>query len=127
MNDLPRSTVRELAIILVATFDLAIERGRRFAARIRPLVEPPEDLRITTHNGALYSGVLLLERGDVIAGLVIQTGQTTPSAPFAPPSVFSSPSRHTPTDALARRDEGRLPHWSEDRSLYDDGEPPWRR
>lgn len=127
MTDLPRSTIRELAIILVATFDLALERGRRIAARIRPLVEPPDDLRITTRNGALYSGVLLLERGEITAGFVIQTGQSTPSAPFSPPSAFISPTRHTPTDALARRDEGRLPHWAEDRSLYDDGEPPWRR
>ena len=128
--DVPRSTLRVLASLLVLAFDVARDRASVAVERIKPLVEPPEDLRVSSRLGTLYSGVVLLDKGEVIAGIVVATGQGVPipaglvtPAPRAvherPRSPFSGI-----TDDFARRD-GRLPGWADD--PRDEEDEPWRR
>ena len=128
--DLPRSTLRVLASLLVLAFDVARDRAAVVVERIKPLVEPPDDLRVTSRIGALYSGVVLLDRGEIIAGVIVQTGQGIPSpAAFVTPPPTRSPFSGI-TDRYAHsqpRDESRLPGWADDPRPDIDEDPPWRR
>ena len=125
--DVPKSTLRVLASLLVLVFDVARDRAASVVERIKPLVEPPADLRVSSRLGALYSGVLLLDRGEIIAGVIVQTGQGIPQ-PSAlitpPPSPTRSPFAGI-TDRYSRT-EGRLPGWADDPRI-DEEDSPWRR
>ena len=122
--DVPQSTLRVLASLLVLAFDIAREKAADVIEKVIPLVEPPRDLQVSSRLGTLYSGVIVLDRGDVIAGIVVATGQTMPSVSSAVASAMHRPPLVTPP---AR--ETHLPSWADDpRELYDDREPPpWRR
>lgn len=126
--DIPRSTLRVLASLLVLAFEVARDHAATAVERIRPLVEPPDDLRVSSRIGAIYSGLVILDRGDIIAGIVVQTGQGIPqTAGLITPSPAPTP--RSPftgiTDRYASR-EGRLPGWAEDpRDSIED--EPWRR
>jgi hypothetical protein len=94
--DVPRSTLRVLASLLVLAFEVARDHAATAVERIRPLVEPPDDLRVSSRIGALYSGLVVLDRGDIIAGIVVQTGQGIPQ-----PAGLITPSPTPTTTALA--------------------------
>ena len=123
--DVPKSTLRVLASLLVLIFDIARNRAASAVERIKPLVEPPADLRVSSRLGALYSGVLLLDRGEIIAGVIVQTGQGIPQ----PSALVTPPPARSPfagiTDRYSRG-EGRLPGWADDPRI-DEEESPWRR
>ena len=129
--DVPRSTLRVLASLLVLVFDVARDRAATAVERIKPLVEPPADLRIVSRTGARYSGVVVLDRGDIIAGIVVQTGQglPDPAGLVTPPPrpVYERP--RSPFSGITEeyaRSEGRLPGWADDPRI-DDEDAPWRR
>lgn len=131
--NVPESTLRVLASLLVLLFDYAREHAATTVERLKPLVEPPDDLRVVSKVGALYSGMIVLDRGEVIAGVVVQTGQGIPSpaALVTPPPrapVYERP--RSPfsgiTDHFARSD-GRLPGWADDPRTDPEEDEPWRR
>lgn len=136
-DQLPRETLRALGAVLVVIFEIARDGARRAVTRMRPLVTPPEGLRISGSFGTLYTGIVVIERSVVIAGIVIEVGRegaTTPQAAaparpplITPPSRFEERSRFEEPSRLDR--SGRLPGWAEDsRDLYaDDEEELWRR
>ncbi|MBX3275281.1 MAG: hypothetical protein KF729_33755 [Sandaracinaceae bacterium] len=131
---LPLHTLRDLGLVLVFVADTALDGARRALRRLHPYVAPPPDLQIQSTTGALYTGVLLIDDNDVLAGLVMRVGYEPPP-PAAPhrlerPSTFgASPWRSS--SPLARRfddedeeDDSRLPSWADDpRSERE----PWRR
>ncbi len=123
----PQESVRALVELLVVVFETAWSTAREVVEQVRPLVEPPRGLRVTGTNGAQYSGLLVVDRGDVIGGVVVQTGHDAVAAAgeltrhrhAAPFDDHVMRNRHDPT---------RLPGWADDpRSLYDDDGAPWRR
>jgi hypothetical protein len=118
--------LRVLASFLVLAFDVARDKAADVVARIKPLVEPPDDLRVTSRLGAQYSGIIVLDRSEVIGGIVVQTGQALASPPLiTPPPSTTFGSR--PSYAEPRSSE-RLPSWAEDPRDNEDEEPPlWRR
>ncbi len=130
--DVPRSTLRVLASLLVLLFDFAREHASVAIERIKPLVEPPDDLRVASRSGALYSGLVVLDRGEIIAGVVVQTGQGIPSPSLVTPPPTRSPFEparspfHGITDRYAARD-GRLPGWADDPRPDTEEDEPWRR
>jgi hypothetical protein len=130
-NNIAPSTLRVLASLIVLALDVAREKAADIVERLRPLVEPPEDLRVHSIVGTLYSGIIIVERGDVVAGIVVMTGQRTgaPSLVTPPPRpAYDRP--RSPfsgiTDDYARRD-GRLPGWADDPRADHEEDEPWRR
>ncbi|MGE0790086.1 MAG: hypothetical protein AB7S26_30715 [Sandaracinaceae bacterium] len=131
-----RPAAVSLAALLVFAFEKAWHLSRRAARRIEPLVTPPPELRVTA-RGTLYSGVIILDRNEVIFGVVVATGYD-PSGGAAPP--FTSPSLSSTTSTALerlRREQaeannlfgdrrGRLPGWAETGD-DDDGGGTWRR
>ena len=132
---------RSAALSLVALFVLTAERAwgitRRAALRIKPLVTPPRGLRVDA-GGPLYSGVLVIDRNDVIFGVVVQTGydptSSGPAGSFgrpapAPPSPSTALDRlrqqHTEARELFGDRQGMLPSWAETGDDYGGG--PWGR
>ena len=131
---------RPAATSLVALLVLAAEKAwhitRRVAQRVEPLVTPPPELRVTA-RGTLYSGVVVIDRNEVIFGVVVATG-FDPSGGATPP--FSSPSLSSTTSTALerlRREQAdthdlfgdrraKLPGWAE---TGDDeyGGGSWRR
>lgn len=127
-DELPTETLRALSAVLIAIFDIARDGLNEVVERLRPLVEPPEDMRVTGTSGVIYTGIVIIERGFVVAGIVIEVGRSASSPPAAPrgPVITPPPS----FDQRGRFDEreGRLPGWAEDPrdDLYgEDGR--WRR
>lgn len=133
---------RSAAISMVALLIVCVEKAwgltRRVAFRVKPLVTPPDSLKVDA-GGPLYSGVLLIDRNDVLFGIVVQTGYEPPKS-GSPPSMFSpspasGPSTGTALERLRReqaeaRDlfgdpRGRLPSWAETDDDYGGGS--WRR
>jgi hypothetical protein len=129
------STVRVLAALLIVAFDVAREKASSIAARLKPLLQPPDDLRVVSRSGALYSGVLVLDRSDIVGGVVVQTGQSVPLAPAldvprVAPRVDPIPPRPAASSFATRPDTTRLPSWADDPRGFEDEEeevPTWRR
>jgi len=117
----PLSTLRVLGQLLVIAFEVAREKAVDVYARVKPLVEPPDDLRMTSRLGALYSGLIVLDRGEVIAGFVVQTGQTIPN----PAVIGLSSSPYPPRPLHTEQRSEKLRGWAED--VRDDEESRWRR
>ncbi len=127
-SHLPRETLRSIGVLLVVLFDFALQTGRKAVENLAPLVEPPDDLRIVSSTGSLYSGVIFLDRGDILAGVVVATGyDPLRSAARTASSAFSMPSQGSPS--VHRGQSGTLPNWAHDGTEYDDEDPrsPWRR
>ena len=128
-SHLPRETLRTIGFLLVVVFDFALEKGREVVDKIGPLVEPPDDLRVTSRNGSLYSGVIVLDRGEILAGVVVATGYDPLRGTAARPAStsFSMPNHGSPS--IPRSQSGSLPNWAHDGTEYDDEDPrsPWRR
>lgn len=129
-DDLPKETIRAMGAVLVAIFYIALDGTRDVLEQLQPLVEPPEDLRVTGSMGVVYNGVVVIERNAVIAGIVIEVGRTTTSSPAREP-LITPPSRYDDRGRFERRDEreGRLPGWGEDPRSTDmfDEDGRWRR
>lgn len=127
-EQIPHTTLRTLSLVLIAVFDIAREGLSEVVERLRPLVEPPEDIRVVSTVGAIYTGVLVVERNTIIAGLIVEVGRVTatPRAPIVtPPPRYEAPGRFDRHDDPR---EGRLPGWAEDpRDLFRDEDEPWRR
>jgi hypothetical protein len=126
-EDIPNATLRTMGALLIAIYDIAREGVTEVVERLRPLVEPPENLRVTSPVGAFYTGLLVVERNVVIAGIVIEVGRVV-SAAREP--VITPPPRYDERGRFERHDEreGRLPGWAEDpRDIFPDEDPPWRR
>jgi hypothetical protein len=127
-SHLPRETLRTIAVLLVVAFDFALQKGREAVERIGPLVTPPDDLRIVSSNGSLYSGVIFLDRGEVLAGVVVATGYDPlrSAAARTASSAFSMPHHDSPS--IHRAASGTLPNWADDSTDYgEDPRSPWRR
>lgn len=125
--NVPKSTLRVLASLLVLLFDVARDRAATAVEHIKPLVEPPDDLRVSSRIGALYTGLIVLDRGEIIAGIVVQTAQGVPqpSALITPPPTPTRSPYTGITDRYSGGD-GRLRGWAEDpRDSMED--EPWRR
>lgn len=137
-NDIDhRSAALSLIALLVLTAERAWGITRRAALRIKPLVTPPRALRVDA-GGPLYSGVLVIDRNDVIFGVVVQTGYDPTSS--SPASAFARPAQAptSPSTALDRLRQqqlhahelfgdrqGKLPSWAETDDDYGGG--PWGR
>jgi hypothetical protein len=137
MNDEPdyRPAATSLAALLVIAAEKAWGITARIARRVEPLVTPPSDLRVTA-RGALYSGVIVIDRNEIIFGVVVATGYE-PSGAVSPPLVTPSTSSSSTALERLRREQaegrdlfgerhGRLPGWAE---TSDDeyGGGSWRR
>ncbi|MFO0686915.1 MAG: hypothetical protein U0234_32930 [Sandaracinus sp.] len=130
-----RPAATSLAALLVLAAEKAWGVTRRIARRVEPLVTPPPELRVTA-RGTLYSGVIVIDRNEIIFGIVVANGfdpTGAGSAPLVTPSAGSSTSA---LDRLRREQAearnlfgdrpGRLPGWAE--TADDDfGDAPWRR
>lgn len=129
-EDLPNATLRTMGALLIAVYDIAREGVTEVIDRLRPLVEPPDDLRITSPVGAVYTGLLIIERNVVIAGIVVEVARIT--AHVREPMV-TPPPRYDDRGRFERRDDrdGHLPGWAEDprdlRDPFGEEDPPWRR
>ena len=123
-NNVPTSTLRVLASLLVLGFDLAREKAADIVDRVRPLVEPPDDLRVHSTAGTLYSGLLIIERGEVVAGIVVMTGQRAVAPSLTTPAPRTA--AYGGTTGYSRG-EGRLPGWADDPRDDVEEAPPWRR
>lgn len=131
-NDIPPETVRTMGALLVIVFEIARDGVAEAVERMRPLVEPPEDMRVTSSRGVIYTGVLLVERGEIIAGIVIEVGRVSSAAPAPRPAVVTPPPRYEAPgrfESLGRFEdrEGKLPGWGEDPRDLPDEDVPWRR
>ncbi len=117
-----RSTGELLVVILEAAWAAA----RQVAKQVRPLVEPPCGLRIVGSDGMQYSGLLVVDRGTIVGGIVVQTGFEPATAQLDLHQQHGAPL----DEHLARRrhDPMRLAGWADDpRSLHDEDGGPWRR
>lgn len=128
--DLSTKTIRDLALVAVLIADAAWDGTKDALARLRPYIEPPPDLRVHSIEGGVYTGILLVDKNEILAGLVIRTGhQTAPPRNERPSSLGSSAWRSS--SPLARRfededddEDGKLPSWSDDQRDRSDS---WRR
>jgi hypothetical protein len=124
-DELSTETVRATGAVLVAIFRTAVARARRVLGHLRPLLEPPEDLRVTGSMGVVYSGVVVIERNVIVAGVVIEVGRVghggaPPRAHIPPPSRYEEPGRfEDPRE--------RLPGWADDPRDPFDEDGRWRR
>lgn len=124
-QELPTATLRAMGALLIAVYDIAREGVHEVVERLRPLVEPPDELRVTSPIGAFYTGVIVIERNVVVTGIVIEVGRTAAREPLVTP-----PPRYDDRGRFERREDpgARLPGWGEDpRELFPDEEVPWRR
>lgn len=74
MYELPKRTLRDLGLLLVVAFDAARLGVRATVTCLRPWLEPPKDLRVHSSQGYAYSGVLVIDDNEVLAGVVVKTG-----------------------------------------------------
>lgn len=131
-----RSAAKSLAALAIVCIEKAWGLSRTVFRRVRPLVAPPDSLRVIA-DGALYSGVLVIDRNEVILGVVVQTGYDPTSGPAGALARNAAPTS-SPSTALDRLRQqqmdtrelfgdprGRLPSWAE--TDEDFGGGSWRR
>lgn len=136
MHHLPTPTLRDIAVVVVLMADAAWDGAKDAIARLKPYVEPPPDLGVRSSIGGLYTGILLVDRNEILAGLVFRAGQEAPPdrEPVASShrSLTSSSSPRWSPSPLSRvfeeddedEAESRLPGWGEDPR---DARDRWRR
>ena len=126
MNDysLPARTLRDLGILLVVVAETAWKGAKTIVRRLSPFMAPPSDLMVHSTKGAEYTGVLLIDDNDIVAGAVVCTGHEPPSRGLITPAPETAP-RPPPDDSLSRRD-GYLRGWSED-PRDEEGDVWWPR
>lgn len=71
---LDAATARALGEVLALAFDIARARAWTVMKRLRTLLVPPPGLALVAPEGALYSGILLVESGKVVAGMIVIAG-----------------------------------------------------
>lgn len=71
---LDAATARALGEVLARAIGLAWTRASTVLKRLRTLLVPPRGLELVAPEGALYSGLLLVESGKVVAGMVVLAG-----------------------------------------------------
>jgi hypothetical protein len=134
-NELPKATLRDMGVLVIAVFDIARDAAGRVVERLRPFLRPPDDLRVHSGVGAVYSGVLIVERNVIVAAFAVEVGRVSREPMVTPPphrderrfehyerprSPFSGI-----TDHFGRND-GRLPGWADDPRDQRDEDEPWR-
>lgn len=129
-EQLPIGTVRDLRVMLGAVLEIVRDTAREIAEHLRPFVEPPEDMRVVGDAGVIYSGIVVIDAGRVVAGIVIEVGRVT-TAPAREPIITPSPRPayerpRSPFSGITDHYErdGRLPGWADDPREEDE---PWRR
>ena len=75
--DLPSSTLRDLALVGTLMASTALDHAKAWLGTLLPHMAPPDDLTLTSTRGSSYSGVVLIERSEIIAGLVIRVEHDT--------------------------------------------------
>jgi len=127
-NPLPLKTLRDLSTLLVVVAEIAWDGTRRALRRFRPYIEPPSDLEVRSTGGAEYSGVLLIDDNDILAGVVVRTGHRG-TQPREPPSSFGrireplvTPPGHEPSGR-----DGYLRGWAEDPRSEEEEDVWWPR
>lgn len=104
------AAARALGEAIVLLFKLALVKAAHALQRARPLLVPPADLEVTARSGAVYSGILLVDSGEVIASLVMLSGQRA--------------SQNTPRTGEQNSGTLALPEqWTEDSA--DEVDTPW--
>lgn len=121
--DLPQDTVRTLGAAVLFLCDVAVSFTARAAERLRPLVEPPVGLRVVSPSGIIYSGLVIIEAGCVVAGVVVEVARAaTHNEPGYRAPIVTPPPRYED------RRSAHLPNWADDpRDLLDEEEERWRR
>ena len=121
MEDLPRSTLRNLGLVLVVAFETARTGLRAAVRRIHPHLRPPSDLRVESTEGHTYTGMILIDDNDILGGVVSRTGSSGESAHYrrrATPLV--SPVRGAPSTSFEGEhddeddEDCKLPSWASD-------------
>ena len=119
MHEIPKPTLHGLAFLVVVAFDTARSGLHSTLERLLPHVRPPADLRVSSTRGHTYTGVVVIDDNDVLAGVVARTGRTIETAPshrrsFSP--LRRSSLQASFSDELEDEGDGdcRLPGWAED-------------
>lgn len=119
MHEIPKPTLHGLAFLVVLAFETTRSGLRSTLDRLLPHVRPPTDLRVSSTQGHTYTGVVIIDDNDVLAGVVARTGRTAQASP-APTARRFSPVRRSSLQASfddELEDDGddcRLPGWAED-------------
>lgn len=94
----------------------ALCKAEKLIKRIIPLTYPPSDLRVTTDDGAPITGVIVIDRGKLVVGLI--TRGCRGDEEQQPVRSMGRP----PID-IYRDDSTRLRGWADN----DDEDEPWGR
>lgn len=124
MSTLPTTTLRDLAAVAIVVTELAWSGTKRAFSWLKPLVEPPSDLRVTSIRGDEYTGFVVIESNVVRAGVVVRVtkgsafgGSSEPASGggSAPPSWRRDPHLSSaPRSPYGDEDDCRLPGWADD-------------
>lgn len=125
MDHIPTTTLRTFGLLLVVAFEAARDGVRTAAGRIQPYLRSPADLRVHSTLGHHYSGVVLIDDNEVLAGIVARTGRSAAqhrTTTHSPPTSRSPSARrlfgdHTSAAELPdfeEDDDGKLPSWASD-------------
>ena len=122
MHEIPKPTLHDLAFLIVVAFDTARSGLRSTLERALPHVRPPADLRVSSTSGHTYTGIVVIDDNEVLAGVVTRTGRTIEATPVRPRHRSLSPVRRSPLQSSFTadlededdEDDCRLPGWAED-------------
>jgi hypothetical protein len=95
---------------------------KALAAKIYDLVQPPDDLRVSSTQGYEYNGILVVDRNEIEGGAVARVGYdaSKASGPYGTGSLVTPAPRY--------RESERSPYlksWAED-PRQEEEEEPWR-
>ena len=76
----------------------------RFIDWVRDSSEPYNGLELRSPDGALYTGLAMLERSRVVLMLAIRVGQAPSSTPLPNPTRYDPPARFDPAPSSHSRD-----------------------
>lgn len=71
---IPQKTAQDLAAIVQFIASASIRGLQRVAAELAPHLRVPGGMEMRSRDGALYSGIVLIEANDVTAGFVVLVG-----------------------------------------------------
>jgi len=75
---IPRKTAHDLTAILVFVVSAAIRNLRRVAHDLAPHLRAPRGMELRSRDGAIYSGLVIVEANHVTAGFVVLVGPCAP-------------------------------------------------
>lgn len=124
MDHIPTTTLRTVGLLLVVAFEAASDGLRNAVGRIQPYLRAPADLHVHSTQGHHYSGVVLIDDNEVLAGIVARTGRsaghrTTTHSPSTSRSrsarrLFGDHTSAPEYDDIEEDDEGKLASWASD-------------